>query len=132
MCSTYARTVKNDPDIYAAYKASARNGQSAYNVALADSFNAPEIREVHTDGYTGKAGDKIRVRAVDDFLVKAVHVSIVSPDGSLLEEGPATANGNGFDWYFAAKKANPAVSGSRIRTEVSDMAGNTAMQETQL
>ncbi|WP_298715566.1 hypothetical protein [Chitinophaga sp.] len=132
MSSVYARSMKNDPDVYAAYKASARNGQSAYNVAMADCFNAPEIREIDTDAYTGKAGDKIRIRAVDDFLVKDVHLTMFSPDGSLLEEGAATANGNGFDWYFSAKKVNAALSGTRIRIQVFDLAGNVAEQENVL
>lgn len=128
----YARSAKKDPEIYAAYRAAAKNGQSAYNVALADCFNAPEIREIDTKAYAGKAGDKIRIRATDDFLVKSVQVYVLSPDGTVLEEGAAAANGNGLDWYFSAKKANPQLNGSSIRAEAADLAGNVTLQEITL
>lgn len=43
---------------------------SAYSVAVADYFHAPDIKEVDLGGYTGTAGDLISVKVTDDFKVK--------------------------------------------------------------
>jgi hypothetical protein len=58
----YGRSAITDPQIKAAYKAAAKPGQSAYNVAVADFFHAPDIEEVDLSAYSGQAGDVIRIK----------------------------------------------------------------------
>ncbi len=81
----YAKSVLGDPEKRDAYKHAAKQGQSAYNVALADFLKAPHIEEIDVSGYNGQPGSRIRVRAVDDFKVAEVSVVIQDADGKELE-----------------------------------------------
>ncbi len=54
-------------------------------MAVADWFHPPEIVEVNLDGWTGKAGEKIRVKAVDDVRVKQVSVVITDEQDAVLD-----------------------------------------------
>ncbi len=62
---------------------------SAFNVAVADWFNAPEVLEIDTENWTGAVGQVIRVKAQDDIQVTRVHVQIADTQGNFLEEGAA-------------------------------------------
>lgn len=37
--------------------------QTPYNVAMADWFHAPEVEEIDAEGWSGQAGEVIRIRA---------------------------------------------------------------------
>ena len=79
----YAKSVMADPTTKAAYAAKAQGGVTAYNVAVADLLNAPNIESINLSAYTGKIGDKIIIRATDDFKVTKVTVTIENlTDGS--------------------------------------------------
>ena len=52
------------------------------NVAVADFFHAPEIEEVDLEGYSGKTGELIRVKARDDVQVTRVAVLISDAAGN--------------------------------------------------
>ena len=110
-----------------AQKASA--GQSAFNVAVADYFNAPDIQEIDVTAYTGQIGSTIRVRATDDFTVESVSVHIANGDGSLVEEGSAILQQNGLDWLFTATKLNDSLIGDRITVTVFDIPHNSVALE---
>ncbi len=64
----YAKAVMLDASKKALYDAAKKPGQSAYTLAVRDSFVAPEIRSITAPEYTGAIGEKIRVRAIDDAL----------------------------------------------------------------
>jgi hypothetical protein len=54
----------------AAYAAKAKKGWTAYNAAVADFLNAPDIDTIDLSGYTGQPGDPIRIIVTDDYKVQ--------------------------------------------------------------
>lgn len=75
----YAKNAIANPATKGEYQAAAEEGETAYNVAVADFLNAPHINEIDVSKYTGQVGSYIQVRAVDDFEVKEVTVTIKIP-----------------------------------------------------
>ena len=127
----YGKAVNADPAKKAAYENAASEGQSAYNVAIADFFNAPNIEEINVEGYTGAIGSKIIVKATDDFEVSKVHVTIENGDGSLVEEGDAVADAIGLHFTYTATVTNASVTGDKITVTAFDNPGNeTASSKT--
>ncbi|MCW3465175.1 hypothetical protein [Chitinophaga nivalis] len=127
--SIYAKSVMANPDLLTMYQAAAKNGLSAYNLALADAFRAPEIKELDVSPYTGLIGSTIRIRAIDDFKVNAVQVSIFSAANELLEEGAAAMSNNGLDWIYTATKENQTPGGCTVKVKASDLPGNITLKE---
>jgi hypothetical protein len=121
----YAKIALSTPGIQELYAVEAKKqkGMTAYNVAVADFFNAPDIETVDLSAYTGIIGDEIRIVASDDFAVKSVRVQISNADGSLVEEGYAV-NNIGNLWIYTATANNESLDGDRIAVSVSDMPGN--------
>lgn len=128
----YGKAVLADAASKSAYEAAADGGKSAYNVAVADFFNAPDIHEVDVTGYTGATGSKIRVKITDDFEVKSVRVKIENPDNTLVEEGAASLDANGIDWFYTATVENTPVSGDKITITATDLPRNTSVKDTVL
>jgi hypothetical protein len=75
--AVYGKMVMADPETKAIYEnAAAAKGKPLFSLMIADFFNAPSVDEVDVSGYSGKAGDTIRIRAHDDFDVTGVNVAI--------------------------------------------------------
>jgi hypothetical protein len=125
----YACDVKADPDMVAAYMAVAKPGQNANNLAIRDFYNPPEIHALKADGYTGKAGQEITVRATDDFRVFQVVVSIYSASGTLIEEGNAVQGRNGINWTYTTGKKNTGYKGGKVKAMAEDLPGNQTFEE---
>jgi threonine dehydratase len=125
----YGKGAMASPEMKEAYKASADETHSAYNVAVADFMNAPHIDEINISQYTGQPGSFITVRAVDDFSVAEVTVTIYNPDGTLVEQGNAVAEAGGALWKYTATAANTDLSGDKIVIKVSDIPGNLTQDE---
>jgi hypothetical protein len=123
----YAKVAVKTPGIKELYagKAKKQKDMTAYSVAVADFFNAPDIETVDLSSYTGAAGDEIRIVASDDFAVKSVHVQISNADGSPVEDGYAV-NSIGNLWIYTAAANNESLDGDRIVISISDMPGNIA------
>ncbi|TKC10607.1 hypothetical protein FA048_10535 [Pedobacter polaris] len=121
----YAKGIVGDPDLLAFYQKFAKPGTSAYNLALADFCKVPEIRLIDTDNYVGQIGDKIRVRAIDNFRVMEVKVSIHDASDTLLEAGLATLSANSVDWFYETIVANGNLAGTKVTAEATDVPGNT-------
>jgi len=113
--------------LHALYETSVPVGGSVYKVALADFLNAPKIKEVDVSAYVGAPGNKIRIRAIDDFMVKNVVVTITNEDGTLVEEGEAVKKENGVDWLFTATVQNDSLTGDKIVIKAYDIPGNVAI-----
>lgn len=124
MAAKYARKIINDDTLRPDYEAAVLPGQTAYNVAFADFFLGPEISEINTDGYKGAIGDKLIVRALDNFQVTDVAFQIFGADGTEIETGLATMEENGVDWGYTATAANPELTGSIIRVMAVDRPQN--------
>jgi hypothetical protein len=125
----YGKASIADADMKEAYRLSAEPGQSAFNVAVADFFNAPDIEHIDLSRYTGNVGDKISVRASDDFAVGEVVVRITNADGSLVEEGAAKPDATGYEWTYTATQPNQNLEGDRIEVLAFDTPGNVAREE---
>lgn len=121
----YAKGAIKDPAVKALYKAAAKTGQSAFNVAMVDAYEAPRVNSINTDSYHGAAGDTILVNATDDFKVTGVTVSVHNAAGDLVEEGVAVMQINESDWLFTAAQANAAPAGSKITAVAKDLPGNS-------
>ncbi|GAB4379216.1 MAG: hypothetical protein Kow0042_28360 [Calditrichia bacterium] len=125
----YGKAQIADPEAKAEYAAKAGETRSAFNVAVADFFHAPQIDEIDVTGYSGQAGESIRVRVTDDFKVTQVQLSIVNADGSLVEQGEAVQQANGIDWVYTTTAGNPDISGDKIIVRASDKPGNISEGE---
>ncbi|MCB2408711.1 hypothetical protein [Hymenobacter lucidus] len=129
----YGRAVQQDPALKAAYETGVDvNTNSSYVVAVADYLAAPSIRHVDFNAYNGKPGDVITVQATDNFAVAEVRVRIQNPDGTLVEEGPALPDPDGFTFRFTASVSNSSLDGDKITVIAADRPGNQTMQEDKL
>ena len=111
------------------YGQAAKKGQTAYNIAVADMLQAPNIEHIDLSGYTGRPGDVIKVRVTDDFLVKEVRVTITNDDGSSVETGFAQPDAIGYLWQYTTTQDNENLAGDKIEITASDMPGNIATEE---
>jgi hypothetical protein len=85
--------------------------KNAYNVAFKDWFHAPVLHGIrYCDG-------RIRVNVRDDVMVAMVTVTILDPEGNVLERGDAE------QLYGAYWEYQPVRKG-RIRVEACDLPGN--------
>jgi len=91
---------------------------------VADFFNAPSVDEVDLSGYGGAAGDKIVIKASDDFEVLGVNVALTNGDGSPLESGAAIETPvKSGRWVYTATSAVTTGTTVRIAVIASDRPG---------
>ena len=78
----------------------------------------------------GQPGETIRIRASDDFQVAGVGVRILDAAGTTLEQGPATATGDGA-WTYTATTNLPDGQQVVIEVTATDRPGhNTTKAQT--
>lgn len=129
----YGKSVLADPAVKAEYASAAKGGQSAYNVAVADYFYAPDITEIDVTEYTGKKGSTIELTVTDDFKVSKVKVSVFNGDGTLIEETLAVQDAaNENKWLFTATVDNASIEGDRIEIKAYDLPGNETVKSENL
>jgi hypothetical protein len=131
--TVYAKTAIYDSQTGELYEAAARKkkGITAYNVAVADFYHAPDIETLDLSAYRGVAGDEIRVIVSDDFAVKSVRIKITKTNGMTVEEGQAS-HGPGNLWTYVATSNNTISDGDRIVVIASDFPGNITEEEESL
>lgn len=129
LASGYAKGVMTNPDqsLAEAYALALKPRQNVYSRALADCLSPPVVRSIDVHNYQGEAGDKIAIRAVDDFRVTKVIVEIYAADGALLESGEAVQELNCLDWGYTATTANNTLMGTTIKAVAFDIPNNTGM-----
>lgn len=125
----YARGVIADPAIKALYQSKVKGNQTAFNLAVSDFCKAPEITKYNVSRYAGQIGDIISVRAVDDFRVEWVKLTITDSADTLIEEGTAVLSPNGADWIYTATVLNPSLAGTKLFISAADLPGNITSQE---
>lgn len=132
--SKYAKGIMDDPDqsLAEAYAAALRPRQNVYSRALEDAISPPVVKSIDVRSYKGAIGDKIRVRAVDDFRVTKVIVDVFATDGSLLESGEANQEKNVLDWSYTTTKDNSTLPGTKIKATAFDIPDNNGMLEVTL
>lgn len=106
--AAYAKAAKGE-EVYA--QKAQGTPLNPYNVAMADWFHAPEIKNLDIDAWSGQAGQLIRVEASDDVKITQVTVVITDESDVLLEQGSAE-QGPGLWWEYvttATASGNPKV-----------------------
>jgi hypothetical protein len=133
LASRYAKAIVfgKDQDMKDAYAAVLKPRQNVYSRALADFLSVPVVKTIGTRSYTGVAGDKITIRAIDDFRVTSVLVEIYAANGTLLEKGNAQ-QANALDFIYTATQANNLLAGSKIVAIATDVPGNEGTLEVSL
>jgi hypothetical protein len=94
---------------------------TAYNLAIADWFHAPEIREIDITAWHGGIGQSIRVQAADNVQVTQVNVVITDSAGAVLEQGAAT-RAEGLWWIYTTTAT--ATDGAQVLVTAQDLPGN--------
>ena len=116
----YAKSAK-ELDIYV--RKAAGTPQNAYNVAVADWFNPPQIKELDVTAWNRGPGQTIRVKAMDDVQVTQVNVVITDNAGAVQEQGQAT-QADGLWWNYTTTATAPE--GPRLVVTARDLPGHTA------
>ena len=124
----YGQRVLADPRAAQPYRQAAeRTGRQVFMLAVADFMSAPVIAGIDLDGYTGRPGDAILVRAQDDFEVVAVGLCLADAAGNQLEAGAALPIEPGSNcWRYTARTALPPGSLLRITVSACDRPGHSA------
>jgi hypothetical protein len=134
IASRYARAVINNPDkgLADSYATGLKSRQNVFSRALEDCMSPPVVKSIRTRNYKGAAGDKIIVRAIDDFRVVSVRVEIYVASGTLLEAGNAEMDENTLDFIYTVTQVNSQLTGSKIVAIATDVPRNEGMLEVTL
>jgi hypothetical protein len=120
----YAKRAMEDPELKAAYQATAGIGQNAFNMAVKDAYNSPMIINIHVE-----EEQTIVVRTQEDFRVAAVKITVYDKENKMVEKGDAYLTWNRMDWKYRCEHLPP---GSRVEVKAFDLPGNSAMKEIML
>ena len=123
--SLYAQGAIANPELKQEYGKKATSGTNAYNIAFRDFLKAPVVKEINTKKYNGTPGSTIEITAKDDFRVAEVTISIVTAEGTMVEEGNAVLNPiNRNKWTYTARQNNASPPGTVIKATARDLPGN--------
>jgi hypothetical protein len=127
----YGRVAMADPETKTLYEAAAKaKGQPVFSLMVADFFHAPSVDEVDMSGYGGQIGDRIGVRAHDDFAVASVALTLTDGNGVTLESGPAVEDPpNSGQFVYTATRVVAAGTAVSVRVVVTDRPGTETTAE---
>lgn len=120
IAAAYAKEIIKDPELKAYYKSLAGPGQNAYNMAVKDAYNSPEVQGIQLEDTT------VKVSAKNAFRVAEVEVRVLDAAGSVQERGAAYVGRNGVDWYY---RAAGLPAGGKVIVVVVDLPGNETVRE---
>ncbi|RFM34766.1 hypothetical protein [Chitinophaga silvisoli] len=120
LAAAYAKEILKDPELKAYYKSKAGAGQNAWNMAIKDAYNSPEIQQIRLED------EEVIVRAKDDFRIAEVEVKVIDAEGVIMEKGKAVLGRNGVDWHYKVAILPP---GARIVVTAVDLPGNETVKE---
>lgn len=123
IAAAYAKAILEDPEVKAYYKSKAGPGQNAYNMAVKDAYNSPEIQQIQLEDST------VAVTAKDEFRVAEVDIRVLDATGTQQERGKAVLGRNGVNWYY---KAAHLPAGGKIIVVAVDLPGNETVRELSL
>jgi hypothetical protein len=123
----YAKASLADSSVRPIYETLAKTkDKPAFALAVGDYLNAPSVDAIDLAGYTGKAGEKIVIRASDDIEVIAVSVAIRDSKG-VVEQGSAAFE-QGY-WRYTTQTAVDLAAGSvAVDVTAVDRPGNKTMK----
>ncbi|MBW8687104.1 hypothetical protein [Chitinophaga rhizophila] len=120
IAAAYAGRLLSDPELKAYYASLAGPGQNAYNMAIKDAYNSPEIQNIRLED------NEVVVTARDKFRVAAVQVQVKNEAGVTTESGAAVLGRNGVDWYYKASALPP---GGEIVVTAVDLPGKETVRD---
>lgn len=122
----YAKNVLKRPGMKELYaKGINARLSNTHTVAVTDYLNPPVIHDINIKDYHGTAGDKLRIRATDDFQVTSVEVRIINKEGHTLEKGAALKNKRKpSSWVYTTTVNNTQLEGTKIQVTAKDRPGN--------
>lgn len=83
LATSYAKAAIGDPVLGPVYAAAAKEKHiQPYPLAVGDFLNAPTVDAINLDGYHGKTGEEIVIRASDDIAVVRVTVALRNEKGT--------------------------------------------------
>jgi hypothetical protein len=123
----YAKSVLLDEVLSNFYKPFENGPIKVYNLALADFCKSPEIKHIKMEHYQGNIDDQLTIRAIDNFRVVSVKVTI-SKDGEVMESGMAVQSPNGVDWIYTTT-VQTQMEGVMIKAQATDTPGNVTTLE---
>ena len=82
------------------------------------------IHDIDLSGYTGKAGELIRVQAVDNFELLDVTLVLTQMDGTLIEVGTAVLGERSSLWTYVTQAAVPGGQAVVLHATAVDRPGN--------
>jgi len=134
IATRYAKAITTSADKSMAdgYARALKSRQNIFSRAVEDFLSPPVVVQIDTSNYTGEIGDKIVVRAYDDFRIIKLRVEIRDVNGHLLESGLAELNMNGIDWTYTAKVVNNPSAESKVKAIATDVPGNEGVLEITL
>ena len=119
--ANYAKTAMNQA-VY--QQKAAQSDMSAYNAAMADWFNEPEVLDIDASGWTGQVGQTIRIRAQDDTQVTRVHLVIDNGQGTIYEQSEM-AKADNLWWTYTTTTQVPMDPAPRLTATAYDLPGNS-------
>jgi len=119
----YASAAVDNPILLEEYTqmAELQELKSPYLAAVTDYLTQPEIGKVVAVLYTGKVGDMINISSKSAYKITEIDVTILAPDGTVLETGKAQQSFQKF--RYVATVLNPSVAGSTIVLKARDRQG---------
>ncbi len=127
----WAREILTEPGMKKLYsKGIDSRHTNARTVAVTDYLTAPKIHYISLKQHTGAIGDKIRIKATDDFQVTSVNVTITDKNGNQLETGATSRyKRKPVMWVYTLTVANPEIVGTVIEVQAMDRPGNKTEQK---
>jgi hypothetical protein len=115
-----------DPVVKAAYDARARELDiPVYALIYKDRRSVPHVEAVDLSGYTGKAGQEIRIQVDDAFEGFQVELSIRDAAGTVLEAGSAIRSApDQIQWTYRTTIDLASSSGILVEAVAKDRPGN--------
>ncbi|MFA0960577.1 hypothetical protein AB9P05_02095 [Roseivirga sp. BDSF3-8] len=130
--TAYSKRVKEDDGLFAKYAAAAEGFISWQNLAVRDYMHAPVVEKVVAEGFTGTAGEVLKVYASDDFGICSLRVTVMDGRGAVLERGECDELIANEVYAYNLKGDVDPVNGVRVRVEAADAAGNVTEYEEEL
>ena len=118
----YAKTAKGE-EVYLT-KAQGTT-MSAFNAAVADWFDKPEVLQIDASGWTGEIEQIIRIKAQDNTFVAKVHVVIDNGQGSTIHEQGYAVQADGLWWEYTTTTIVSITPTTRVVAMAHDLPGNS-------
>ncbi|MFT3870782.1 MAG: hypothetical protein QM715_20205 [Nibricoccus sp.] len=127
LATSYAKAALGDSVLGPVYASAAKEKHiQPYPLAVGDFLNAPTVDAINLDGFHGKAGDAIVIRASDDIAVVRVTVTLRNEKGT-TEMGEAVFTQG--SWRYVTRADLDLSSGlAAIDVTALDHPGNKTTQ----